>query len=182
MDLKDIYEYSNNMNWSMIAAVDKNYALGKDGKLGWYIPGDLKWFKKKTLNKIVVMGRKTFDSIYEVLGKSLPNRYNIILSSNKEYYSDDRSCTVTSYEEVIKKCKEISYKYDDVIIIGGESVYEKFADICNTIYLTHIDTEILGDCWFPKEHLKYFYVEEEIYTYNEEYNYKFVKYGRKSQK
>ena len=124
------------MKISIITAFDYNQVIGLNNQLPWHIPEDLKYFKKVTLNKTIVMGRKTFESI----GKPLPNRKNIIVSS-----------TLNSPNLTILKSPSdiLSLPDEDIFIIGGSSIYQYFLPHCHNLYITHIDQTFQGDCHFP---------------------------------
>lgn len=115
----------------MIAAVSSNGVIGVDGTLPFYYPEDLKHFKQCTLNCTVIMGRKTYQSI----GKPLPNRRNIVLTSQ----FIDNVETAKSLEEALNRCSQ-----DNVWIIGGESVYREGMKYADEIYLTQIPDIIEG--------------------------------------
>lgn len=120
----------------LIAALGKNNELGKDNKLLWNLPNDLKFFKEITLNKTVVMGYNTYLS----LPRLLPNRKNVVL------YEKDLKDVITyhSKEELLNSLKE------DLYIIGGANVYKQFIDDASVIYLTEIDDSKDADVYFPK--------------------------------
>ena len=128
------------MKISMIAAAGKNMELGRNNSLIWHLPDDLKFFKKTTLGKCIVMGRKTFES----LPKALPGRKNIVISSNKNYEAPG-AVAVPSPEEALKEAEG-----DEVFIIGGESVYNAFLPSADNIYLTEVDASCGdADAFFP---------------------------------
>ncbi|MHC1722661.1 MAG: dihydrofolate reductase [Aminipila sp.] len=116
----------------IIVAADNNWGIGKNNNLLTHIPNDLKYFKEKTLGKVVVMGRKTLESLPGQ--KPLPGRTNIVLSSNKEYTAD---CTVCHSEEELFKVLE-QYDSNDVHIIGGQKVYADMLEKCDTYFVTKI--------------------------------------------
>ena len=129
------------MNINLIAAIGKNYELGKDNNLVWRLKEDLKFFKNTTMGHPIVMGRKTFES----LPKVLPGRKNIVIST-----SDIRNEEI----ELYKSIKEFLIKYkefkEDVFIIGGASIYKQFIDYSNKMYLTEIDSvDYDADAYFP---------------------------------
>jgi len=128
---------------SIIVAMSKNRVIGKDNKLIWHLPEDLKRFRKLTSGNVVVMGRKTHLSI----GKVLPNRLNIILSRDMKWHNPlgDGCVVCYSIEEVLEK-----FKYRDMFIIGGEEIYRQFLPYCDKIYLTLIEKEFEGDSYFPE--------------------------------
>lgn len=126
------------MKINIIAAVGKNLELGKNNKLIWPLKEDLKYFKKMTIGKTVVMGDKTFYSI----GKVLPGRNNIVLSFNEINIPG-----VTVFND---HKKIFSLEEDEIFIIGGESIYELFLPYANKLYLTEIKMEdSSADCYFP---------------------------------
>jgi dihydrofolate reductase len=128
---------------SIIAAIDKNRALGKDNKLLWHIPEDMKWFKSHTSGHPVIMGRKTFESI----GKALPNRLNIVISRNLSYRAP--GCTVV---ETLEKGIDIAVQSDntEVFIIGGGTVYAQALPFADRLYLTIVDGLYDADTFFPQ--------------------------------
>ena len=105
----------------------------------WNLPADLAWFKRTTLNKPVVMGRLTWESI----GRPLPGRKNIVISSQPG--TDDRVEWVKSVDEAIAACGNA----EEIMVIGGGRVYEQFLPKAQKLYLTHIDAEVEGDTHFP---------------------------------
>ena len=129
---------------NLIAAADKNMAIGKDGKLLYSIPRDMKFFRTMTTGKVVVMGRKTLESFP---GKNpLKNRVNIVLTRNASYKKDGVIiCTDT---EMLKKELE-KYDTDDVFVIGGEQIYSLLLPMCKRAYITRIDSESEADAFLP---------------------------------
>lgn len=125
-----------------IVVVDKNWAIGKDNSLLAHLPGDLRFFKEKTLGKIIVMGRQTLESFPG--GKPLSGRTNIVLTSNKDYPA---TCEICCSTEGVFKC--IEGHDEDVFIVGGEQVYRQFILCCDTAYVTKIDAEFDADKYFP---------------------------------
>jgi dihydrofolate reductase len=129
------------MKVSMIAAMSKNRVIGVDNKLPWHIPEDFKYFKKKTVKKSVIMGRKTHESI----GRLLPNRANIIVTRKPDYYVNG-AIIVNSIEKALEYCMHS----DEAMIIGGGEIYEQALPHASKIYLTIVDTEVEGDTFFPE--------------------------------
>jgi dihydrofolate reductase len=130
------------MNINLISAMDSNRGIGYQNELLCHLPGDLKNFKKLTLNKPIVMGRKTWESLGS---KPLPKRTNIVLSSN------NTSCEITlkSIDDFLFYAHE--NKLGDIYVIGGSSIYEQFLPITNRIYLTTIQQQFDNvDSFFPK--------------------------------
>lgn len=126
---------------ALIAAVSDNGVIGVDNKLPWYIPDDLKRFKKLTSGNVVIMGRKTYESI----GKPLPNRINIVVSRNKDLVIPN-CLVVDSMTKAIRK----GGTDKDIFIIGGGEIYNSGLIHAKRIYLTKIHQEIDGDTKFPE--------------------------------
>ncbi|MDF2606448.1 MAG: Dihydrofolate reductase [Bacillales bacterium] len=125
---------------SIIVAMDENGLIGKNNELPWYLPNDLKYFKRITTGNTILMGRKTFESI----GKPLPNRKNVILTRNKKYSSDN--ITVINTVEEIDKLENNG----DLYIIGGAEIFEALIDITDKLYITKIYSTFDGDVFFPE--------------------------------
>ena len=162
------------MSIKLICAISKNNVIGNENKLPWNLSEDLKRFKKLTSNNLIVMGRKTFDSI----GRPLPNRKNIVLSNNLNLKIDGVEI-FNSPDEVISLYKEIPEK-KDMYIIGGTFVYELFLEYCDYLYITYVDKNFEGDAFFPKIDWKAWNLtrEEEKYDENEKLKYFFRDYKR----
>jgi len=126
----------------LIAAVDQNLAIGKDGGIPWDIKEDLKFFREKTQNSAIIMGRATFDSI----GRPLPNRKNIVMTRSPQ---DREGVTeVTSVEDAIDEAKIFS---QTINIIGGEYIYKEFLPIATKLIITEVGLNINSpDAYFPQ--------------------------------
>jgi dihydrofolate reductase len=122
----------------LIAALDRNRVIGKDGKLPWHIPEDLKRFKRLTMGHIILMGRKT----YESLEKPLPNRRNVILSSQLIPGAE-------SYRSLSEALEALSDE-ETVFIIGGGEIFRQALPIVDGLHLTIVDGEYPGDTFFPE--------------------------------
>ena len=145
---------------SLIVAFAKNNVIGKDGKIPWNIEGEQSRFKELTTNNIVIMGRKTFEEIYQKLQKPLPNRINIVISKTKKY--DFENCfTFDSLDAALDFCKK-KFPQKDIFISGGAALYQKVLPIVEKMYITEIDLEVSGDTFFPKFSKDDFFCEEEI--------------------
>ena len=127
---------------SLIWAMSKNRVIGIDNRLPWKLPADMKWFRRHTLGKPVVMGRKTFESFG---GKPLPDRTNIIVTTDKTYKAEQAIVT-HSIDEALKACGDA----DEVMIIGGMSLYKQTLPSADRLYMTVVDAEFEGDAWFPE--------------------------------
>jgi len=130
---------------SLIAAVGRKNVIGKDNALPWKLSADLKRFRKITSGKPVIMGRKTFESI----GKPLPNRKNIIITRDINYKAE--GCIVVhTVEEALNAAKGSI----EVMIIGGQQIFQEFLPKANMMYLTFIDDDFEGDAYFPEFDMK----------------------------
>ena len=125
---------------SIIAAVAENNAIGKDNRLLWHIPEDLKHFKQFTTGHAVIMGRKTFDSI----GKPLPNRQNIVLTRNTRLSANPNVEVASSMHEALQ-----AVRGEEVFIIGGESVYRAAMPLAQRLYITRVYADFEADTFFP---------------------------------
>ena len=128
----------------MIAAMAKDRVIGKDNAMPWHLPADLRHFKQTTLGKPVVMGRKTYESI----GKALPGRLNIVVTRDPDYRLDDAE-VVTSCEAALQVVELQQVDSEEVMIIGGGTIYQHFLPRCHRLYLTFIDLDVKGDTHFP---------------------------------
>ena len=129
---------------NLIAAVDKNWAIGHANKLLVSIPNDQKHFREETLGKVVVLGRKTLETFPG--GLPLKGRTNIILTTDPEF-SAKEAIIVHSKEELFEELKK--YDSKDVYIIGGDSVYKMMLPYCDTAHITKIDHVYHADTYFP---------------------------------
>lgn len=127
---------------SIIVAVSQNGAIGKDNKLLWHIPNDLKRFKSITSGHTIIMGRKTFES----LPKVLPNRHHIVITRDKNFKVNNESVEViNSIDDVISRYKDSP---EEVFIIGGGDIYRKLLPYANKMYMTKIYRVFNGDIYF----------------------------------
>lgn len=129
---------------NLIAAVDKNWAIGNKGQLLVSIPQDQKMFRDETMGKVIVMGRKTLESLPGA--QPLYGRTNIVLTTDPDYRVKGAS-VCGSVEEVMELLR--AYHTDDVYIIGGESVYRQFLPYCDEAQITWIDFAYAADTHFP---------------------------------
>jgi dihydrofolate reductase len=121
-----------------IAAMSLNRVIGKDNKIPWHLPEDLQFFKKMTTGQIVVMGRKTFESI----GKPLPNRATIVLTRTPMDVAGVE--TIPDLDQI-----DLDRETRQVFICGGAQVYEQALPHCSDLYLTLVKREVEGDAFFP---------------------------------
>ena len=128
------------MGINIIAAVGKNYEIGKYNKLIWHLPKDLQFFKEMTMGKYVIMGRNTFES----LPNNLPGRICIVISSKDlEKYSD-----VICYHDLVDALAE--FEDEEIFVIGGQSIYQQAIEVADTMYLTELNEfDYEADTYFP---------------------------------
>ncbi|WP_068268489.1 dihydrofolate reductase [Caviibacter abscessus] len=150
---------------SIVVAVGKNLEIGKDNKLLWHIPEDLKHFKQLTNGKTIIMGKNAYLSI----GRPLPNRKNIVLTDDD---SLDNEKGIVVYND-IKKC--IS-ENSDAFVIGGASIYSQMIKYCDELHISHVDREFLdADTYFPQ------FIEEFEKVYEKQFeNFVYRVYKRKN--
>ena len=125
---------------SLIAALARNRVIGRDNRLPWHLPADLRFFKRITMGKPLLMGRRTWESI----GRPLPGRRMIVLSRDPAYQAP--GCVVArSLDEVW----EIAGTVPEIMVIGGASLYAQTLPLAECMYLTFVDADVPGDVWFP---------------------------------
>ena len=158
---------------SIISAMDDNRLIGRDNALPWHLPADLAFFKRTTLNKPVLMGRKTFESI----GRPLPGRRNIIISRNPAYLKEGcETCTD------IDSALELVAHSEEAMLIGGSSLYRQTLDMAKNLYITEIHGKFTGDSWFPEispDDWKEVWREEHEGDEKNPFAYAFVRYARR---
>ena len=161
------------MEISVIVAFSEGNIIGRDNKMPWRLSGDLKRFKEITTGHTVVMGRKTYESI----GKPLPNRKNIVLTSVPESIVD--CTTVGSLKDAIA----ISEPATEFFIIGGASVYKQALPFADKLYVTKVHANLDGDTKFPEidySEWEEIFREEHKSDENNQYDYTFINYKRKN--
>jgi dihydrofolate reductase len=132
------------MSFSIIAAVAKNYCIGKNNKIPWHIPEDFQYFKKTTLGKTCLMGKKTFESILSYLGKPLPGRENAVITRDQHFKAPEGVLVFNSLDAAWKDLKD-----KDVFICGGADIYKQTIDRADNLFITWINQEPDGDVFFP---------------------------------
>ncbi|MDF2438316.1 MAG: diacylglycerol kinase [Bacteroidota bacterium] len=135
---------------SLIVATGKNNVIGKDNKLIWHLPADMKFFKEKTSGHCIITGRKNYESIPEKF-RPLPNRTNIVITRQKDYHAPG-AIVVNSLEDALSKAK--STGDDEIFIIGGAEIFKQCLPVTDRIYLTEIHHSFDGDVFFPELDMK----------------------------
>lgn len=162
------------MNLTIIAAISENRVIGRNNDLAWHLPDDLKRFKELTKGHHVIMGRKTFESV----GRPLPGRTNIVVTTQKDYKAP--GCIIVhTLKEAIQKAENDSQPY----VIGGGKIYEQALPIADTLELTHIHAHVDGDTYFPEvDTSKWQIVAKESHPADDkhEYTFDFLTYQRVS--
>lgn len=160
---------------NLIVAVDKNWGIGFKNGLLARIPEDMEFFHSMTTGKVVVMGRKTLETLPG--GLPLKNRVNIILTRNPDYHVEG-AIVCHSMENAIKMLEK--YRPEDVYVIGGENIYRQFLNLCDTAYVTRIEHEYEADAWFPvlDEYTKWKLVERSETKVHDGLKFAFCKYER----
>lgn len=160
---------------SIIAAISDNNVIGKDNKLIWYLPEDLKRFKELTTGHTIIMGRKTFES----LGKVLPNRKHIVLTRDTSYNIDDENVEIVNEIENLEKYINIE---EENFIIGGAIIYRQLISKADKLYITRIHQKFEGDAYFPVIDEAEWKITEKIQGIKDEknpYDYEYITYERK---
>lgn len=163
------------MRISIIVAASENNAIGKDNKLLWHLPNDLRFFKNTTWGMPVVMGRKTYESV----GRLLPGRHNIIITTNKNYKVEGAT-VVHDLEQAQHAAKELGCK--ELFIIGGGEIYRLSLAIAHQVHLTKVHTTIDGDTFFDQLDEAIWQLADSKACYKDEkhaFDYTFELYQRK---
>jgi len=154
----------------LIAAVDKNLAIGKDGKIPWEIKEDLKFFRENTEDSAIIMGRATFDSI----GRPLPKRKNIVMT--RTFMGREGVIEVNSSKDALEQAKSYSEKIN---IIGGEYIYKEFLPLATKLLITEIDIEVISpDAFFPEWDINQWKEISRKQSSENGLNFSFVEYQR----
>ena len=127
---------------SLVVAAAENNVIGKNNQLLWHLPNDLKFFKNTTWGMVVIMGRKTFESV----NKPLPGRINIVITRQSDWATEE-VITATDLNDALKKAAETNCK--EIFVIGGGEIYKQSMTIANKIYITRVHTAPDGDTFFP---------------------------------
>ena len=159
---------------SMIVAMDENRLIGENNQLPWHMPADLAFFKRTTMGKPILMGRKTWESI----GRALPGRRNIVISRNNSFEAPGADVT-GSLEEAIALCQDEA----EIMLIGGATLFEQCLADTDVLYLTRIHHAFDGDTWFPDfTHYQWNIEFQEDHEADEAnpYPYSFIKFSKEN--
>jgi dihydrofolate reductase len=155
------------MRISIISATSENRVIGKNNDLVWHLPADFKFFKDKTRDHAIIMGRKT----YESLGKALPKRTNMVVSRNPDFNPGDAH-KFSSLTSALEKAKKI--EKEEIFIIGGGKIYAQALPFCTHMYLTIVHGNFEGDTFFPEFGKEWKIVDEEFRKADENNSYDFT--------
>lgn len=171
------------MKISLIAAMTEDRLIGINNQLPWKLPADLAWFKKHTLNKPIVMGRKTWESLPF---RPLPGRDNIIITRNQNYQAKNKkndlvpdAIICSSIDNVIDYAR--GKDHEELMFIGGATLYEQVLDKADCLYLTLVKGQFEGDAWFPEINFSNWqeeYTQDNIPDEKNQHYYRFSIYNR----
>lgn len=160
------------MKTAFVVAMDERGLIGRDNDLPWRLSADLQYFRRITMGKPILMGRKTHESI----GRALPGRQNIVVSSLPGYQA--AGCDVVNS---IDKALTVAADADEIMVIGGSSLFEQMFDMADKLYLTRVHAELEGDTWFPEwDKTQWQLISQESHPADEknDYAYSFEVYQR----
>ena len=156
----------------LMAARSQNHVIGRENKLPWHLSSDLRFFKRYTMGKPILMGRKTWES----LGKALPGRPNLVLTRNKDYKVHG-ALLCFSFDDLLKQAFALAKKKKvlSCVVIGGESLYHQSLSHADRIYLTEVEAEITGDAYFPAfDETGWYEKERKVFPKSDRDDYAFV--------
>lgn len=155
------------MRITLVAAIAENNAIGKNNQLLWHLPDDFKFFKKYTTGKVIIMGRKTFESI----GKPLPNRTNVVISSQEQ---DNTERNGILFFSTLDSCLGHFVNEEEVCIIGGGMLYTKALPLADRLVLTRVNTSPEAEVFFPTIDFQLFHLEfREFHSVDERHAFEF---------
>lgn len=158
---------------TLIWAMSRNGAIGRNNQLPWRLPADLKFFKAQTTGKTIVMGRKTWESLGR---KPLPNRHNVVITADASYTAEGAD-VVHSVDEALAYAKR-----GELMVIGGAGVFQHFLPLADRLLVTRIDEDIEGDVFFPHfawEDFELVHEEPGVRDEKNPYDYRFLTYERR---
>jgi dihydrofolate reductase len=163
---------------SIIVAVAKNRVIGKEGDIPWKLSDDLRHFAKITKGHTVIMGRKTYESVIRRLGCALPERKNIVITSQGDFQAP--GCMILhSFEEAMRW---FSNNNEEMFVIGGSEIYKQFLPHADKLYVTEVNCECAGDAFFPPFEQKEWEMRSADHRNKDKrnsYDYSFLEYVRK---
>ena len=160
---------------SIVSAVSENNVIGKDNKIIWHLPEDMKRFKELTIGHTIIMGRKTFES----LGRVLPNRKHVVLTRDETYHVQNEAVEIVHSIEDLEK---YIVSKEENFVIGGAIVYRQLMPKVDKMYITKIHEKFEGDSYFPVINENEWQIVEKVQGIKDEkniYDYEFITYARK---
>lgn len=154
---------------TLIAAISKNGGIGYKNRLLWDIPEDMRHFKEYTMGKVIIMGANTFASIGS---RALPGRKNIVVTKQNLH------CLSAIAAPDIEQALSVEHCYDELVVIGGASIYQQTIDLADKLVITHVEAEFAADTFFPAIDMTQWKINSIVRSSNEQYNYSFVEYLR----
>lgn len=156
---------------SAIVAVAENNVIGREGGMPWYLPAELAHFKEVTMGHPIIMGRKTHESI----GRTLPGRYNIVITHDKNYKAAEGNEVVGSLDDALQEAKRAEGG-NEIFIIGGEQIYKQAMPLLQRIYLTKVHAKVDGDKFFEYDKNQWYQVSSEKHSADDknQYDYNFM--------
>jgi dihydrofolate reductase len=155
---------------TMMVAHDANRVIGKDGQLPWHLPDDLKLFKEHTTGKTVIMGRATYESILQRLGRPLPNRHNIVISKTLQ-----KAPGIEVSADLLSVLQRFLNTADEAVVIGGAKIYAQCLPFVDYLHVSLVHQTYAGDTYFPAYDNTVEYEEVARVPYNE---FDFITYKR----
>ena len=168
------------MRKTLIVAMSRNRVIGRNNKLPWYLPEDLRYFKEVTMHKPIIMGRRTFESI----GRPLPGRLNIVVTSDPDWTCPAGAARAGSLDEAFRRAQaqaEID-GVDEMVVIGGGQLYGEALPLMDRLYVTQVHADIEGDVYFPEVDWGLWEEvasQEHVASEQNPYPYSFVVYDRR---
>jgi dihydrofolate reductase len=155
------------MSISIVAAVTDNDLIGKDGQIPWFVRGDQAIFKRITMGKPIIMGRRTYESpkTYKSKPRLLPGRLNVIITRNPKYQVPEGGVVVHSFEQALELPEVKSA--EEVCVIGGQQLFEAALPLAKRVYLTRVHANIDGDTYFHFDPAGWKMTASEKYLKNE---------------
>ena len=168
------------MHLAIIVAAAENGLIGRNNALPWHLPGDLQYFKRVTMGKPILMGRKTFESI----GRPLPGRTNVVITRNPDF-SAEGIRVVESLAAALRLAEDIALVdgVEELVVIGGAEIYREALPLAQRLYLTEVHASVEGDAWLPEiDWADWREVQRERHAAegNNPYDYSFVVYERRA--
>lgn len=168
------------MKKTLIVAMSRNRVIGRNNKLPWYLPEDLRYFKEVTMHKPIIMGRRTFESI----GRPLPGRLNIVVTSDSGWACPTGAARVGSLDEAFRRAQAQAELdgVDEMVVIGGGQLYAEALPMMDRLYVTQVHADIEGDVYFPEvdwDDWEEVASQEHAASEQNPYPYSFVVYDRR---